>query len=330
MTAFDLAYLIGLALIRSVPNEGTRGELFELLTEAYGGEKKRELGKLPEILTGLQGFSKSAAAAAVALGGTAGAAPVVAFAGQAFSSAVRLLPSRGVILESSPTGRLLLDALSRVIAALGGDQPFVLIDGLEKMNGEAPDRFRSVFLDTQLVLQVPIGLVIAAPPSTLTSVHSAGISGYETHPVFVDPDPDFLDRLLKRRGVTEKFMVADLRSKIAEAAGGVPRHAVQIAREAVTQGLLRAVAEQLDEVQVERPDVDRAVAKIREELNRGLDEDAYRVLARIREDSPLPSDEIVPGLFASGRILAIAPREDGRTRFRAHPLLDAALEALSR
>src|SRR5690606_27723841 len=85
--------------------------------------------------------------------------------------ALRLLSdARKRVSEASPEGRKLQAACKNIagdVRACPGALPIcVLMDGLEKMNGEANERFNEVFCRTRLLADAQWSAAIAAPPST--------------------------------------------------------------------------------------------------------------------------------------------------------------------
>lgn len=332
VSAFDLLYLSSVAILRGLAGEARREGHFEALKAAYverDAEKANKLGSVADALDGLAEFAGLAAGAATALGGAPGIAPAVAAVGAAAGKAIRLYPERKVVDATSPKGRELLRACTQIVqevrAAAAMRQVFVVIDGLEKMNGEAPERFHEVFVLTRLLLDAPFAFAIAAPPSTLTSADGAGILGYSPHPVlgFVGDGRAALRRVIEQRvrqgglELAQVFAVGALEPLI-EASGGLPRHLVQLVYEA----LIAAPSEG----PITTEHAAEALRRLRAELNRGLDSESYDLLAKVRDRGELPSHPRVAGLFASSQVLAHPPNEAGRYTYRVHPLLMPALE----
>jgi len=169
VTAADLLYLCGVGLLRKVPH-AKANPLFTRLKKAYTGSDGADakLGSLADAPAGLAGFSSAAGTAAVAAGGTAGGGPMVGAALGAASIGVRLMAGRpGVVPETSPTGRALEQAVEEITEAARSATDrrgiCVLVDGLEKMNGEAGERFRQVFQQTRLLADARWCAVYAAP-----------------------------------------------------------------------------------------------------------------------------------------------------------------------
>jgi hypothetical protein len=178
-----------------------------------------------------------------------------------------------------------------------------------------------VFCDTRLLADADWSMVIAAPPSTLTATNSATAVGYRTVPVwgFGPDDTDGLATVIERR-----FQAANMDShvdnaqllQLAEASGGLPRYAIQMARHTVEQALLANAQ------RIEQAHVDQGIRQVGESLALGLTIEDFEILRRVDKRHQLPSDERAARLFADGRILAHAP-PGGRLqpRFVVHPVL---------
>ena len=103
---------------------------------------------------------------------------------------------------------------------------------------------------------------------------------------------------------------------IAEASGGMPRHAIQMTHHAV-EAALRAPAER-----IEPAHVDEGIRRVGESLALGLTSEDFDVLQIVARRSVLPDSERAARLFADGRILAQAPAPGHlRPRFSVHPVL---------
>lgn len=331
VSAFDLLYLCGVALLRRLDGK-QQGKLFDRLKTAYGGEQdKGSLGKLSDALEGLKGFG-------MALGGVAGVgvgapgAGVAAAAGvmEVVAKGISLLPQRNAFVsESSFQGQRMLQVCGEIARAVQGDGMValcLLVDGLEKMNGEANARFHEMFEQTRLIAQAPWAMVIAAPPSTLTSGDSVASLGYDTVVVWGFPDePGLLAELVRGRLAAEG-LAGDV---IDEAAldhmvamcGGLPRHLVKILEETLWAAL---------DAQAERLTLEVVKAGVRRfgaELARGLDLDDIEVLSTVAKKGRLPGRKESARLFAAGRILADPPDGDGLfNHYRVHPILAPEIE----
>ncbi len=341
VSAFDLLYVSAIGLLRivrhSAPDDADK--LFDELAAAYSGDGTKKLGTLEEALKGLAEFASGAAKVAVAASSFAGAAPVAAGAAAVGAGAIGLrLLQRGatsgdVIAESSPAGRTLQAACEKIVRrvrSLKSDPICVVIDGLEKINGEAGERFRQVFEQTRLLADTHWASVIAAPPCTLTETNSVDGRGYTTMPVWgFDPEqPDELHRLLALRFQSaeldpERAVDAGLLDAIASESGGLPRHAIAVMRRAVLTLLSEGATK------VTRAHVDRGLSELGQALARGLDDEHFATLKRVASSGRLPGKgNKAATLFADGRILARPPTGTSRApRFVVHPLLRADVDA---
>lgn len=324
VSAFDLLYISGLALLKLV-TDNERNALFGSLSKAYAGNDHNALGEVNEAVAGLVSFAQATEgfAAAIDVLATGGA---VSTSINVVRQGLRLFGnSKEVVAESSPRGRT-LQAVCRDIARLVHDTPgakpiCLLIDGLEKMNGEANERFRQVFCDTRLLADADWSMVIAAPPSTLTATNSATAVGYRIVPVwgFGPDDTDGLATVIKKR-----FQAADMDREVdeaqlrqlAEASGGLPRYAIQMTRHAVEQALLANAQ------RIKQAHVDQGIRQVGESLALGLTIEDFEILRRVDKGHLLPGGERAARLFADGRILAHAPAGNHRRpRFMVHPVL---------
>jgi hypothetical protein len=237
----------------------------------------------------------------------------------------------GFVAETSPQGRALQAACTE-IARQVRDQPgnrgpiCVLIDGLEKMNGEANTRFEHIFCQTRLLADTEWMTAIAAPPSTLTKTHAAHSVGYKVLPVYGfdstnDDEVEILKRLLERRfeiaSMSPQQHIAEGQLElIARMSGGLPRHAIQIIQAAVQHAL------QGDASRIEASHVEQGLRGEAETLGLGLTEEDLKIMAGVHKRRHLPGDERAAKLFADGRILAHPPiGRSSLPRFVIHPLL---------
>lgn len=330
LSAFDLLYLSGLALLRLLA-DAHKQTLYAKLTQAYGGNDAQQLGSWNEALQGLEEFASAASKVGDALGVTT-ILPGVSAAMGAVRQGLRLLSRRdGFVAETSPQGRALQAAcaeIARNVRELPDNRgPLcVLIDGLEKMNGEANSRFEHIFCQTRLLADTEWMTAIAAPPSTLTKTNAAHSMGYKVLPVYGfdstnEGELEILINLLNRR-----FVIANLNPQqhvaegqlglIARMSGGLPRHAIQIAQAAVQHAL------QDDASRIEASHVEEGLRGEAETLGLGLTEEDLHVMAGVHRKNQLPGDERAAKLFADGRILAHPPvGRSSLPRFVVHPLL---------
>lgn len=342
VSAFDLLYISALQLLRTLPQEDAE-PLFQKLRTRYAGEEGPQLGDLKTAWGGLSQFAEAAGGVATAMGGAAaaagvdlgavatGAAAALSLGGNLMGqvgAGVRLRSkSSGVVAETSPMGRSLQEVcveIARVCRRPNSLPLCLLIDGLEKMNGEAGERFRQVFEQTRLLADTQWTAVIASPPCTLTETNSAAGRGYLTRPVWGFGPDDFerLKKLLELRLVgAEVDLDRDVEtgqlSRIAEQSGGLPRLAVQIAYESVKTALLS-----------KSPTLTAAhtaagIQTIAQQLGLGLNAEHLRILSAVRARGLLPEAEKAATLFADGRILAYPPMPPSQLpRFVVHPLLE--------
>lgn len=330
ISAYDLLYISALALLRRLPTQEAEPLFHELSLRYAGGDREAQkgLGDLATALGGVATFAGGAAALAATVGLVPGAAPLIGAAAGVVSQGLRLLgrPS-GVVAESSPQGRSLqeiADRIARTVREKDNNLPIcVLIDGLEKMNGEAMERFRQVFEQTRLLADTRWAAVIAAPPSTLTETSSVDGRGYYTKPVW-GFGPDHLDAL--KEMLVRRFMDAQIDPAqavvqeglrlIAERSGGLPRHAIMMARAAV----IHALGESSPNLTQQH--VDGGISEVARSLGRGLTADHIHVLQIVAKTGRLPKSERAATLYADGRILAYPPPpQSAIPRFVVHPLL---------
>jgi len=173
VSAYDLLYISSLALLKLLPPEDAEKFFDELATRYAGGdtEARKGLGKLSEALAGVADFAKSATDAATALSLVTGIVPAGGMVAATLSLGLRLLsrPSE-VVSETSPRGRSLEESAEKIASAVQQRMQLpicVLIDGLEKMSGEAGERIRQVFERTRLLADTQWSAVIAVPPCAL-------------------------------------------------------------------------------------------------------------------------------------------------------------------
>src|SRR5205823_3483638 len=146
-----------------------------------------------------------------------------------------------------PTGRRLQQACVDIVRAVrdrAGRAVCVFIDGLEKMNGEAEERFAQIFVETTLLQRSEWSAVIAAPPATLVRTYSGTGPGWNVQPVYgFGPNdyPRLKDALAQRfqaAGMDPTEVVeGDGLDRIVEMSGGLPRDAIWMAHAAVTNAL---------------------------------------------------------------------------------------------
>lgn len=330
VSAFDLLYLSGLALLRLIP-EDQQDRPYRALIAAYGGDEK-SLGKsAKDALAGLVSFTDAAGKLASAIGIATGVHAIAAGLGVA-NAGVRLL-GRGdrLVVENSPEGRRLQDACRAIASSARGANPnrslCVLVDGLEKMNGQANERFQQVFCSTRLLADAEWMVAIAAPPSTLTATNSATNLGYITVPVwgFAPEDAGVLDELLRRRlqiaGLdSDKDVDAGALARLVSQSGGLPRHTILMLRYAV-ESALDSGAQRITGEHVEE-----GIRRVGEDLGLGLTEEDLQILARVHRRNQIPGGERASRLFADGRILARAPAPGRRLPgFVVHPVLVSEL-----
>lgn len=339
--AFDLVYVIGLALLARLPKGADRTRLGEKLLKAYAGDNQKSLGKLDEILSGVAGFAVTAGAlavdAATVPGGAAGVQAAAELATPVAQAGVRglvRLVSRmagdiPVVAESSPEGQGILGATSAIVAAVrsrNDDRPLVvLLDGLEKVNGGGLKRVEELFEHTQLMANGAWNALIAAPPAVLSTANALQSMGFETRPVlgFVG-QPEAMRRLLRLRlelagGDVAETTDRDGLSRIVESSGGSPRSALWMAYYAV-RAMRHLKAATLTAVAI-----DQGIARLSTELNSGLSDEDLQTLAEIA--TRRRPNERATRLFASERILAQPPARPGAPHtYDIHPLLREQVE----
>lgn len=334
VTAFDLLYACGLALLHKVhdprdPN-GPGPALFHKLRAAYARDEKDEskLGEYAEVLDSVASIGIALSVAATAAGAGA-AVPIVAGAYKAASSGLKLLCRGDVVAESSPSGNALLEACHEIAMAVRAsiDRPIVVIlDGLEKMNGQANTRLVEIFQQTALLARPAWTAVIAAPPATLARTNA--LIGYQPQPVWGFGPDDLgglrllLERRIVRAGLDPALHVErtslDL---IADKSGGLPYHAVSIAQGAA----VRALGERSNRLSIEAAKA--GVSRWTERLVLGLTEEDLEILSQLAKRSLLAGKDRAASLFSDGRIVVHPPAEGSvLNRFIVHPCLEGAVD----
>ncbi len=331
VSAFDLLYLVGVAMLGSLEDEAAASTLFGELKSVYAGEERDAdaLGELAAALDGLAGFGRAAGGAADAIGLPGGGATAIAVGMSAVAKGVRLLHRNQVVPESSPDGARLLETCRRVartVRSHRGRRPLcVLLDGLEKINGEAPERFRQVFEQTRLLAEGEWISVIAAPPSTLTIPDSATVLGYRAVPVW-----GFADAVEAAQAISLRVNEAELSAdsdfprsaikELARRAGPLPRHVIAAAQATVRKALRAGASAVTDD------HVRQGLDAWAEDLGRGVLLDDLHILRNVRSSGSLPRSDDAARLFATGRILASPPAAGSPLQtFRVHPLLEGDL-----
>jgi hypothetical protein len=208
--------------------------------------------------------------------------------------------------------------LSQLLAARLGMPFCVLVDGLEKMNGESAERFKAMFERTRLLADAPWTAVFAAPPCTLTETHAAADLGYREQPVYgFPPEDDERKREILRLRVKAAdawdVLTPEAEAELVARSGSLPRH------------LLRALAHAEDDgaARIERKHAEAGLLSFARQLARGLDTESIATLRAVDERHALPRDEGVASLYADGRILSLPPLgNDIADRWMVHPLLE--------
>jgi hypothetical protein len=340
VSAFDILYVSALAVLRRVPEGNERDVFYKELSLCYAGDTERQgkLGDLKTALSGIADFAGAAAKVAIGasvLGPAVGPVAAGAVAVGVVSIGLRLLVDQsGVVAETSPNGRALQEICAKIVRRVRAKDSLplcVLIDGLEKINGEAGERFREVFEQTRLLADAEWMAVIAAPPCTLTQTSCVDGRGFTTLPVwgFGPTELGQVRNLLERRFQdceldANSVVEAGELDRIAQSSGGHPRHAIQIAFEAVLIALSEAAS------RLTRSHVDAGIQSVAQSLGRGLSAEHLVTLKRVVDTGKLPSANGAATLFADGRILAYPPVPPSiLPRFAVHPLLLADVEAFS-
>ncbi|MEZ4306700.1 MAG: hypothetical protein R3F14_01445 [Polyangiaceae bacterium] len=347
LTAFDLLYVSCLSLLRGIPDKAEAERLYDALAAAYAGDKKSTLGTMTESVQGLADFADSAAIVATMIGAGAKLAgvdidPTAALAGGGVSVAGRVYKALkgivlredrpGVVAESSPLGRGLLGVavtIARARRVAEENKPVcVLIDGMEKMNGEATERFRQIFEQTRLLSEPPWCAVISSPPCTLAETNAAHANGFHVSPVWgFDPvDTSAAVELVKKRFQSamvdpEEAVAPEALEEMARWSGGLPRDLVNIAHDAIDI----AAVESAPKLGIDH--VRRAVERVSLPVRLGITDADLVVLRHVHEQHKLPGDDRGARLFGDGRILVRPPERDGDLpRFDVHPFLVRAVD----
>lgn len=345
VTAFDLLYLSALGVLQGMATEQAR-PLLDRLNSAYAGEQAPEL---QNNLGKLSGFALAGAGLAAAGGAYAKLQGIdidapAALAGGALSTLGSALGTGGglvlrdrspaVVGETSTMGRALIEAcieIARARRRASADPLYLLVDGLEKMNGEANERFRQIFEQTRLVADAPWATIIAAPPCTLTETNAVMAVGYCPVTVwgFGPDDRNGLLRLVKQRfrgaGVDPAEAAAPgVIEHIVDSSGSLPRHTVDIVWNAVLEALRRGAG------QLTMEDAERALQKYGEMLATGLTREDLAILADVHRTGLLPGRPRAAVLFADNRILSYPPAPGTRLPIWAvHPLLAPDVEKIA-
>jgi type II secretory pathway predicted ATPase ExeA len=338
VSAFDLLYISSLALLKLVPDEQERRQHFEELADRYAGgntDLKRGLGDWHAALEGVSGFATVAATAAAATGLAAGAVPAVGAIAAMAGKGLRLLPNKQVVQEDSHEGRSLQEAAARVASTVrrhhGGRPLCVLVDGLEKMNGEAAERFKEVFVETGLLANTAWAAVMAAPPCTLAEANGVHTHGIKTFPVY-GFGPDNLDQLekilelrFKEAGLDPHHdIIPEGIKKVVRRSGGLPRHAL---------AMMETAAELAFDDQspiLSEKQIDWGIRELGRELGQGLTREHWLALVNVWKVGMLSGNKATT-LFANNMILVYPPEteESTRSRFVVHPLLVKDVERVA-
>ncbi len=335
VTAFDLCYLIGLSLVGSLDGR-EREAAYRKLSAVYFG--KDATPALEQQLGALGRFAEGAGTVGSIVVGSAGGAPVAAAGlGLAAAAAGLLLRDRGkreVVHENSPAANAMLAAITEIHASARQKvgQPFVaLVDGLEKMNGEAAERFRDVFERTLLLPKLPFAFVIAAPPSSMTKVTTLPDLGYQPVEVWsFTGRPGAIGEMIKKRiraaGLdAEEVLPEPLCRQVVAWCGGHARTAMYLMREAIPEMIVAGRSS------LAAADLDKAHRVVGRRLNSALTGADARLLAGVRDSGMMActteaDEDRASRLFESSQILAVPPSPPStRTLFRVHPLVESEL-----
>jgi hypothetical protein len=335
ISAFDLAYVIGVKALGHLPRDAAE-PLFAELAGAYAEGDDADasaLGQLDQALPGIAGFGD----AVLSLAKEAGMAllPGVAVV-SSVKGAMHLLKLRttraGVVAETSPRGRRVQAALEAIFdgvrTARGGRPIAVLLDGLEKVNGGAGRWMRETFEYTRLLTDSSVTLIAATPSCPFSETNSALAAGWSSQVVygFAPDDLETLTQAMARRVRAAGFDddesgFASICQRLAFDSGGHPRHAMLMLRSTV-MNVMKAGRDR-----VTAADVDGAVQKLRESLAMGLIEPHYVALRKVEKTHRLPEDDVASSLFGDGRILVHPPTAGGPHQFHVHPLLQPWIAA---
>lgn len=329
ISAFDLIYVIGLRALTHLSREAAV-PLFTKLAEAYSeGDDAgaSSLGRLDEALPGVAGFGDAVLAVAKEAGAVLLPAVAVVSSVKAVMNVLRLRTKKaGLVVQTSPQGRQLQEAVEAIFDAVrkahGGRPIAVLIDGLEKVNGEAAEWMRQTFEKTRLLTDTSVTMVAATPPCPFSETNSAVATGWAPQVIygFAPDDLPALSQAMRLR-----IQAADIDpvstglnaviERLAADAGGHPRHAILMLRASVMNALKAGRNEVLP------ADVDAAVQKLREQLAMGLTEDHHDILRRVAKTHRLPYEQLAFSLFSDGRLLVHPPSGTAPHQFHVHPLL---------
>jgi hypothetical protein len=329
LSAFDLLYVIGVAVLRRLRDEQQQEPLFERLKRAYAQKSADELGRWTDAAKGVASFGSGVVGLATALklvdpGGILSAGLGLIEKGLK----LRKDPS-GLVPASSPQGRELQAIVHEIIQVVRESSPpiVVVIDGLEKVNGQAAQWFRDTFENTRLLLDLDATMVVASPPCPFSHTNSAYGFGYIPQIVWGFPLEELgaLETALRRRVDAADVpdpsgVLARACGEFARASGGHPRHAIGMLHRAV-KSALREQREHVTEA-----DCHAALREMKEWLALGLVEASYSTLSRVAQKHILPDSDKAAQLFADGRILAYPPVETGAPVFAVHPLLADAVQ----
>lgn len=333
ISAFDIAYVIGVRTLRHVSAEHGR-PLFAALTKAYAEDDSADvdaLGGFEEALGGLAGFGGAVSDGVKALQQTSAPVQVVTAVLKAGHSLLKLRTKpAGLVAETSPRGRRLQEALEAIFeaarAAHGGRAIAVVLDGLEKTNGNADGWLRNTFEYTRLLTDTSVTIIAAAPPSPFGQTNSAASAGWTPRVVwgFAPDDFDRLTEALRLRvahaGI-EPGSLDDVCAQLAHASGGHPRHAMLMLRYAVNSAMKAKRA------MITADDVASATARMRDELAMGLTAGHYATLRKVQRDPQLPDDDLAMVLFRDGRLLVHPPVGGRSYTFHVHPLIAEWVDA---
>lgn len=327
LTAADLAYIAGIGMLRLV-SPSSQTALFKELRAAYAGDASPEdLGEVKNAVAALAGFLDTAAGVITVAEVASGSPPVAGHSLRAGAGVLRLMTQRQVVVsESSPLGGSIQKAVYAIHEAAVNNQNHkslcLIVDGLEKMNGQAAERFRQVFESTRLLVDLPCAAVFAAPACTLSETNSANALGWETRVVWAFADhPDQIAALLQKRIRMvdldpDTCVVEGGLAELGKQSGGMPRYALRMAQRAVD------FARREGSPKITQSQIKRAVDEEGEAMARGLREEDIDILGRVSRSHRLPGDTRAGRLFADGRILALPPGPGERlTRYVVHPLL---------
>lgn len=216
----------------------------------------------------------------------------------------------------------MVDEITQAARRATGRHVCVLVNGMEKMNGESAERFEHVFTQTRLLLLPRWAAVFAAPLAPIVHSVSADFHGYVIADILgFPPDrPDELEKLLSRRLELAGLNPAvdcepGVLAALARLAGTLPRHALMALEKAVGQA--RRSASPV----LRGADAEFGIAKLKDSLLRGLVEEDFDLLARVLKRGRIPEDPRAARLLATGCIT-----QRPGTRFDVHPQLEAEVD----